>query len=148
MKSFKRFYLWAMNAKLFMGIYFAALTFLTGFMLICFGEKAIGILPLAEIFCISIFSAVTQVLFLPDSIDFMKGIFFGRSIMWLILVGVATGCAAHFGGWFGMLPVWCAWVLALMMMAGCIAMLVGLRFEQERDTVHLNEDLNAYINRE
>jgi len=144
MKNFKQFYLWAMNAKLFMGIYFAALTLLTGLLLVCFGGKSIELLSLLEILGVSIFSAMAQVLLLPDSIDFMRGIFFDRSVIWLVLVGAVTGIAASFGGWFTGFPAWCAWVLAFAMVIGCIAMLAGLRFEQERDTIHLNKDLKTY----
>lgn len=144
MKRYKQFYVWAMNAKLFMGIYFAAITFFSSILLLCFGGKTISLLALLEILGVSMFVAVAQTLLLPDSTDFMRGIFFFRSIVWLILSGAVIGAVAHLGGWFANLPLWCPWVLALAMMIGCVATLVGIRWEQERDTVHLNEALEKY----
>jgi len=144
MKGFKLLYLWVMNTKLFMGLYFVAIIFLTCILMLCFGRNSIGFFPILEMLLVAIFAAVTQVCILPDSISFLRGIFFLRSVAWLILVGVMTGCVAQFGNWFADLPGWCPWVLSLFMVAGCIAMLVGFRFEQESDTIRLNSDLKAY----
>lgn len=148
MKKMKELYLWAMNAKLFMGIYFAAIVLLSGILLACFGKESISIIVLLEIMVVSVFIALTQVFLLPDSTDFMRGIFFIRSLVWLILSGSVIFVIAHFGGWFAGLPIWSSFALALAMVAGCIAMLIGLRLEQESDTVHLNHDLEIYKQKE
>lgn len=144
MKKYKQFYVWTMNAKLFMGIYYSAIVFLTGVLLACFGEYSMKLLTLVEMLGVAMFVALMQVALLPDSTDFMKGIFCVRSLIWLVLSGVAVGFIAQIGAWFAGLPTWCPWVLALVMMVGCVASLIGLRWEQEQDTVHLNSDLENY----
>lgn len=144
MKKYKQFYVWAMSAKLFMGIYYVAIVFLAGIMLACFGEKAIRLIALLEMLGVAMFIALAQAIILPDSTDFSKGIFFARSVLWLVMSGAAVGFIAQVGGWLEALPLWCPWLLAAIMIIGCVAALIGLRWEQEQDTVHLNSDLESY----
>ncbi len=147
MTYFKRFYLWGMNTKFFMGLYFAAMVFLVGILTAILGSSSINLMVLLQIFLVAFVIAVVQSLLLPDSVSFLHGIFISRSIIWLIFSGALTGVAAHLGSWFSNAPKWCPWLLAVFMIAGCIAMLVGIRFEQESDTIRLNKSLQSFQQR-
>lgn len=144
MKEFKRFYLWGMNMKFFMGLYFTAMIFLAGILTLCYGGDSLTLMTLLQMFAVSLVIAVLQVTLLPDSTSYFKGILMKRSVALLVVSAVLTGLCAHFGGWFAGLPVWCPWLMAAFMVFGIVCMLIGLRFEQEADTVRLNDDLKAY----
>ena len=53
MSSFKRFYLWGMTAKLYMGIYFAAIVFVTGLITALYGGTSLRLVVLLEMFVLS-----------------------------------------------------------------------------------------------
>jgi hypothetical protein len=144
MGDFKRFYIWGMNAKLYMGIYFAAIVFLSGALIAVFGGSSIPLLTLLQMLLVSFVIALVQVWVLPISTDLSKGVFFGRSIAWLLFSAALVATTARAFHWFALLPFWCPWLLGLLMFLGCLAMLVGLKFEQDADTVRLNDSLQKY----
>ncbi len=147
MKGFKSFYLWALNAKLYMGLYFMAIAILVSAINFCLGSDSLGFFTLLQIMGVSIFTALAQVFILPDSTDFSKRIIFPRSLIWLILSGGVIGAVAHFGNWFYDLPNMISWVFAAVMVIGCSMMLIAFQFEQQRDTKALNESLNNFKNK-
>ena len=144
MKGFQSFYLWGMHAKFFMGLYFAAMVFLSGILVAVYGGDSLALLTLLEMFLLSVVIAFTQVLILPAGVDFSRGILFGRSLLWLLFSTICVIAASMLGSWFSGLPSWCPWLLGLFMLLGCSAMLVGLKFEQNADTVRLNDLLKKY----
>lgn len=144
MKEFKRFYVWGLNAKLYMGIYFTAIVFVGGLLTFLFGGEAFRLVTLLQMLIVSIIIALAQVFLLPDSADFSHRLFFGRSVCWLAICAVLVTAAALLCGWFAGLPAWCPWLMGTFMLIGCAAMLVGFRFEQQADTLRLNESLSHY----
>lgn len=144
MNAFKKFYVWALNAKLFMAIYFVAIVFLSGLIIALTGGDAIRLIMLVEILIVSMAVAVLQCVLLDDKTDYSRGILFGRSVLWLALSVLITVIAALALRWFSGLPLWCPYALGGFMLFGCGAMLVGLKFEQDADTVRLNADLAAF----
>lgn len=144
MKEFKQFYVWGMNAKFYMAIYFAATVFIIGIVLAITGHDSIGLLTLVQILLVDMIIAFLQVWILNDQTDYSRSIFFGRSILWLVVaVGLTTGASVLFG-WFSGLPAWCNLLLGFFMLMGLSATLFGLKFEQEQDTMKLNKNLNTY----
>ena len=144
MKSYRGLYVWAMNIKLFMALYFVLLVFLLGLLVAFSGGDSLKLLTLLEMLLLSAVIAMLQNVWLKDSTDYSKGLFFGQSVLWVSVSMVLTLAAALVFGWFAGMPAWCPYALMLFMGAGLIAMLVGLKFEQDADTVHLNEDLNRF----
>lgn len=144
MKEFKLYFIWGMNVKFFMGLYFAALVFLSGILIAIFGGDSLHLITLLQMLLLSLVLALLQVFIIPDSTDFSRGIFFARSILWLLLAMVITVAVAFWGGWFPGMPSWCPWLMGVLMLCGCTAMLLGQKFEQDADTVRLNKSLDAY----
>ena len=141
MKAFKRFYIWGMDTKRDMGVYFAALVFLCGLVAACFGQTSLRLIVLLEMLVVSFAIAVLQSFLLPESTDYTRGLFFGRSLIWAGGSALAIFAASLAGGWLaagGLLP--CA-LLGVFMFVGLFAMLVGERFKQEVETAELNEAL-------
>ena len=117
---------------------------LTGLLTALTGGDSIGLLMLAEMLLLCAVIALSQKLILSDSADYSRGVFFGRSVLWLTAsVALTLGASLAFG-WFAGYPGWCPFALAALMFAGLAATLVGLKFEQDADTLHLNEDLNRF----
>lgn len=144
MKAFKRFYVWGMNAKFFMGIYFTAFVFFSGIVTAIYGGTTLELMTLLQMLLASVVIGFSQAFILPDGIDYSKGILFTRSVCWLVLAGAVTVLCAVTCGWFAGLPGWCPLLLGVLMVAGCACMLIGMKLEQDADTVRLNEALQAY----
>lgn len=144
MKEFKKFYVLAMNAKLFMAIYFVAMVFLAGIVIAISGGNSISLLVLVEMLLVCAVIAVLQCVFLDDKTDYGKGIFFGRSVLWIVISTALTVGAALLFSWFDALMAWCPYLLGAFMLFALTAMLFGLKFEQDADTVRLNKDLDKF----
>ena len=144
MKKFKTIYVWALNAKLYMGIYFAAIVCLTGIVKAIFGGNSLPLLVLLEMLILSMVVAVLQVVLLDERADYSGGIFFGRSVLWLSISVVLTVFCAILFNWFAGLAAWCPFVLGAFMVFGFSSMLVGLKLEQDADTIRLNTGLNSF----
>ena len=141
MTGFKKFYLWGMNTKLFMGIYFAAIVFVCGFILALTGQVTIRLIVLLEMFILSFGVAILQAVLVPDTTDFSGGIFAARAMLWALASALLTFAASACLGWLDPLGLIADVALGVLMLAGFLCMLVGQRFEQERDTERLNSAL-------
>ncbi|MEF9939723.1 MAG: hypothetical protein RR768_06360 [Clostridium sp.] len=144
MNGFKKFYVWGMNAKLYMGIYFAATVFLMGVVLAVAGCNSIGLWTLVQVLLVDMVIAFFQVWILNEQTDYSRSIFFGRSILWLAISVVLIIGASISLGWFDGLPMLCNLLLGVFMLFGLSATLFGLKFEQEQDTIKLNQNLQSY----
>ncbi len=144
MKAFKRFYVWMMNAKLFMAVYFVAVVFLTGIVIAVSGGNSIGLLPLVEMLVVCWMISLLQCALLDETTDYSKGVFFGRSCIWLVISTVLFVGASVYFKWFAGLPSWCPWLLGAFMPLGLSAGLLGLKFSQDIETEKLNENLDRY----
>ncbi len=147
MKEFKKFYIFAMNAKLYMAIYFVATLFIVSLITFLFGGKAISILTLLEMLLVNLINGFLQEILLNDNIDYSHGILFGRSIAWIILSVSISTFVCIICKWFEGYPNWCIPIFILMMIFGFCAMLVGLKFEQDADSLKLNKNLENYKNK-
>ena len=143
MSGFKRFYLFGMNAKFYMGIYFAAIVFLVGGITAIFGGDSLSLWTLLGIFAVSMIVGFTQEGFLGGE-SYDAGIFTRRTVVWLALSTLLVTAAAKWLDWFGGLPGWCVPLLGVFIAAGFVAMLLGQSWEQEKETRLLNEGLKRY----
>lgn len=147
MKALKKFYVWAMNAKLFMAIYFVAVVFVAGLVIVLTGGDSIKLLTLVEMLAMCAIIAVLQCVLLNEKTDYTKGVFFGRSCIWLVISAALSVGASMLFGWFEGLPSWCPWLLGGFMLFGLSASLYGLKFAQDIETEKLNSDLDRYQNK-
>lgn len=144
MKWFRSMYVWAMNAKLFMALYFIVMLFVLGLVSVLSGMYSVPLLTLLEMLLVSALVAALQRLLLDDSTDYSHGVFFSRSVLWLaVSTAIVLGAAVLFG-WFAGFTAWSMaafgafWLLALSLT------LLGLKYEQDADTVRLNDDLHRF----
>lgn len=144
MKSFKKLYIFAMNAKLYMAIYFVATLFIVSLITFLFGGKSITILTLLEMLLVNFINGFLQAFLLNENTDFSHGIFFGRSTAWIILSVGISSAVCIICKWFEGYPNWCILLFVLLLTFGFCAMLIGLKFEQDADTVKLNHNLEHY----
>lgn len=148
MDRFKQLYVWAMNAKLFMGLYFVVLVALTGIVTAISGGNSLGLLSLLEMLGLSVIIALLQVVLLDSRTDYSKGILFSRSVIWVIFSTVLIVVASIAFKWFAGLPAWGPYLLAGFILIALPGMLLGLKWEQETDTVRLNADLDSFKSKE
>ncbi len=144
MSNFKNFYVWMANTKMYMGLYFMGMTFIVGFIKFLLGDINIEFTILLQIFAVSIFTAITQVALLPNSTNFSEKILFPKSIFWLLLTFIIVILASYFGNWFNLSNIWASIAFALLWSLGCLLMLITFHFEQERDSLILNSNLERY----
>lgn len=144
MKWFRKMYVWAMNVKMFMALYFIVMVFIVGVVTLFSGGESIGLWTLLEMLLTSALVALLQRLLLSDSTDYSHGVLFGRSLMWTALsVGLSTALAALLN-WFGGYPWWSLLLFAAFMALVLMLTLLGLKFEQDADTLRLNDGLKRF----
>ncbi len=144
MKWFRKLYVWSMNIKLFMAFYFVIIAFAVGVVELISGGDCLKLLTLAEMLLVCTIIGLLQATLLNDSVDYANGVFFGRSVLWLTLsTGASVGAALLFD-WFGGYPVWSLPAFAAFLLVALTLTLLGLKYEQEADTVHLNESLRRF----
>ena len=144
MKWFRKLFVWAMNIKLFMALYFIVMVFALGAVTLVNGGDSISLLTLLEMLFTCAAVAALQAWLLSDSTDYSHGVLFGRSLAWLLLSTLVSAGAALLFGWFAGNPGWPALAFALFFLFALVLTLTGLKFEQEADTVRLNQDLERY----
>lgn len=144
MKKFRDIFLWSMNMKLYMGIYFSAVIFLAGFMYFVQGVYEMTFLTIFTGIMASMIVALLQVTMLDARCDYSKGIFFSKSLVWLFICTIIFSATAIAFEWFKGLPDINYWIFTITMLIGLIMMLWGEKLEQEANTDKLNESLRSY----
>lgn len=140
----KELYVKVINMKMYLCLYFAASVFLYGAICIYCGFKEIKIITLFEMVIGSLVVALLQLLLLPDNIDLTRRLFFRNSILWLILSFIIFFIISYWGEWFIQMPSYSIYIFSICAGIGFLAMLIGLRFIQEADTIRLNHALQDY----
>ena len=144
MKWFRSMYVWAMNAKLFMALYFIVMVFALALVSALSGVYSVSLLTLLEMLLTCAVVGALQRLMLNDSVDYSHGVFFGRSVLWLGVTTVLVLGAALLFGWFAGFTHWALVAFGAFWLLALSFTLLGLKFEQEADTVRLNDDLKRY----
>lgn len=145
--GFQRVYLWAMNLKLYMGLYSFVLVLFVGALTALTGGDSLRLWTLLQIGLVGIGVAVLQVSFLPEGADYARGMLVGRIAVWSVLSGLLVGGVSMWCKWLGTMHSGWYVLLGVMMAIGCGAMALGVIWERERDTLHLNADLQRYQKR-
>ena len=148
MNWFRRLYVWGFNAKLFMAFYFIMMVLMLGLVTLLAGGDSVRLLTLLEMLGVCAVIGVLQAVLLNDNTDYSRGVLFGRSATWLALSALMSAAAALALGWFEGGPRWSVPVFGVFMLVGLTMTLLGLKFEQEADTVRLNEDLQKFKRRQ
>ena len=143
-KYYKRFDLFMLNAKCYMGIYFAGVVFVVGLVAFLSGGDSLSLLSLLQMFLVCLVLGLLEESLLGDQADYSHGLFFGRSVLFLALATLLCGGSAWLFGWFGGLAGWCVPLFSAFMLAGFIAMLAGEKWEQERDSQLLGRSLREW----
>ena len=143
-KYYKRFYLFMLNAKCYMGIYFAGVVFVVGLVAFLSGGDRLSLLSLLQMLLVCLVLGLLEESLLGDQADYSHGLFFGRSVIFLALATLLCGGSAWLFGWFGGLAGWCVPLFSAFMLAGFIAMLTGEKWEQERDSQLLGRSLREW----
>lgn len=143
MKGFQKFYLWGMHVKFYLGLYFAAMVALSGVITALYGGDSLRLTTLLQMLIVCLVVSLVQDRILPPELPIAR-LFFGRSIAFLACSSLLVALSAQLGGWFPGLPGWCPWAMGGLMFVGCNALLVGMKFEQDADTLRLNRLLQSY----
>ncbi|NLI21616.1 MAG: DUF4175 domain-containing protein [Clostridiales bacterium] len=141
---FRKMYVWAMNVKLFMALYLIVMVFTLSVVALLSGRDSVRIVNLLETLLTCMLVGVAQSLLLDDRADYAHGIFFGRSVLWLALSTALSVGAALLFGWFAGLPGWTYIAFGAFMLFAFTLTLVGLKLEQDTETVRLNSDLRRF----
>ena len=147
MKWFRSMYVWAMNAKLFMALYFIVMVFALALVSVLSGVYSVPLLTLAEMLLTCAVIGFLQRLLLNDSVDYSHGVFFGRSVLWLAVSTVLVLGAALVMNWFAGFTYWALVAFGAFWLLALTFTLLGLKFEQDADTVRLNDDLKRFKER-
>jgi hypothetical protein len=144
MKKFRKLYVWSMNIKLFMAFYFVIMAFALGIVELISGGDSLKLLTLAEMLLACTVVGLLQSVLLSDDVDYSHGMFFGRSVLWLVSSTAATMGMAVLFHWFDGYPSWSLYAFGAFLLVCLTGTLWGLKMEQDADTVRLNESLRRY----
>lgn len=144
MEYFNRFYLWGVNTKYRMGLYFAAAVFCKGITAALQGEFSIDSLILLEMVLLCFVFAGLETAIFPAGRDWSGEGQGRRTALWAALGnGIYIGGAWALG-WFPGIPPWGAAVLVLFLEAGLLAMWYALWLKLKWDTEFLNCGLRRF----
>lgn len=144
MENFNRFYLWGVDTKYRMGLYFSAAVFFKGLVSVLMGVWTVDILILLEMLLACFAFACLESLLFPCGKEWAgKGQ--GRRIaIWAALANlIFIGCGWGLG-WFAGVPVWGGLLLALFLEYALVAMWYALWLKEKRDTALLNRGLRRF----
>lgn len=133
-----------MNIKLFMAFYFVIMVFALGIVEWLMGGDSLTLLTLVEMLLVCTVIGILQSVLLNESVDYSHGMFFGRSVLWLAL---STICSVGLGllfGWFAAYPSVSVFAFGAFMLLSLTLTLLGMKYEQDLDTVRLNDGLRKF----
>ena len=142
MEQFNRFYLWGVNTKYRMGLYFAAAVFCKGLVNALLGIWAVETLILLEMLVACFAFACLETALFPSGKNLLAER--KRIVGWAVLANVIfIGCAWGLR-WFPGIPLWGGLVLVLFLEYGLAAMWYALWLREKRDTAALNQGLRRF----
>ena len=142
MEQFNRFYLWGVNAKYRMGLYFAAAVSFKGLVNVLLGSWTVETLILLEMLLACFAFACLETAIFPSGKNMLsEG---KRIVLWAALANVIfIGCGWMLR-WFPGIPLWGALVLVLFLESSLGGMWSALRMKAQRDTAALNPGLRRF----
>lgn len=146
MEHFNRFYLWGVDTKYRMGLYFSAAVFFKGLTNALMGVWTIEVLTLLEMLLACFAFACLESAIFPYGKEWTQGQ--GRRIaLWAALANlIFIGCGLALR-WFPGLPVWGGLLLVLFLEWALVAMWYALHLRDKRDTAALNQGLRRFQER-
>lgn len=144
---FKKIYLWSFDAKLYMGLYFVALTLYIGAFNYFIQEiEVIDIMTLVEALIVCMIIAFSKSIFFKDYFDKSNKIIVLKYFIWIgISIAITLGVAIY-GKWFNSTIAYiglCAYIFIALSFV-----LIGFIFDAESSTVKINESLKNYKKRD
>ena len=142
MEQFNRFYLWGVNAKYRMGLYFAAAVSFKGLVNVLLGSWTVETLILLEMLLACFAFACLETAIFPSGKSMLsEG---KRIVLWAALANVIfIGCGWMLR-WFPGIPLWGALVLVLFLESSLWGMWYALWLKEKRDTAALNQGLRRF----
>ena len=142
MKDFNRFYLWGVNTKYSMGLYFSAAVFVKGLVNVLMENWTIDVIILLEMLLACFAFACLETAIFPSGKNMLsEG---KRIVLWAALANVIfIGCGWMLR-WFPGIPLWGALVLVLFLESSLWGMWYALWLKEKRDTAALNQGLRRF----
>lgn len=142
MENFNRFYLWGVNTKYRMGLYFAAAVFFKGLVNALLGDWTVNTIILLEMLLACFAFACMETALFPYEKNLLAEK--KRVALWAALANVIfIGCAWGLN-WFPGIPLWGGLLLVLVLEYALSAMWYFLRLNAKRDTAALNQGLRRF----
>ena len=144
MEQFNRFYLWGVNTKYRMGLYFAAAVSFKGLVNALLGLWTVDTLILLEMLLACFAFACLESAIFPHGKEWPKEGQGRRVLLWAALANIIfIGCGWALD-WFPGIPLWGALVLVLFLECSLGGMWYALRLKEQRDTAALNQGLRRF----
>lgn len=144
MEQFNRFYLWGVNTKYRMGLYFSAAVFFKGLVNALLGLWTVDTLILLEMLLACFAFACLESAIFPHGKEWLKEGQGRRVLLWAALANIIfIGCGWALD-WFPGIPLWGALVLVLFLECSLGGMWYALRLKEQRDTAALNQGLRRF----
>ena len=142
MEQFNRFYLWGLNTKYRMGLYFAAAVSFKGLVNALLGLWMVDTLILLEMLLACFAFACLETAIFPHGKNLLAEK--KRVALWAVLANVIfLGCGWMLR-WFPGIPLWGALVLVLFLESSLGGMWYALWLKEKRDTAALNRGLRRF----
>ena len=142
MEQFNRFYLWGLNTKYRMGLYFAAAVSFKGLVNALLGLWMVDTLILLEMLLACFAFACLETAIFPHGKNLLAEK--KRVVLWAVLANVIfLGCGWMLR-WFPGIPLWVALVLVLFLESSLGGMWYALWLKEKRDTAALNQGLRRF----
>ena len=142
MEQFNRFYLWGLNTKYRMGLYFAAAVSFKGLVNALLGLWTVDTLILLEMLLACFAFACLETAIFPHGKNLLAEK--KRVVLWAALANVIfIGCGWMLR-WFPGIPLWGALVLVLFLESSLGGMWYALWLKEKRNTAALNQGLRRF----
>lgn len=142
MEQFNRFYLWGVNTKYRMGLYFAAAVSFKGLVNALLRLWTVDTLILLEMLLACFAFACLETAIFPHGKNLLAEK--KRVALWAVLANVIfLGCGWMLR-WFPGIPLWGALVLVLFLESSLGGMWYALWLKEKRDTAALNQGLRRF----
>ena len=142
MEQFNRFYLWGLNTKYRMGLYFAAAVSFKGLVNALLRLWTVDTLILLEMLLACFAFACLETAIFPHGKNLLAEK--KRVALWAVLANVIfLGCGWMLR-WFPGIPLWGALVLVLFLESSLGGMWYALWLKEKRDTAALNQGLRRF----
>lgn len=141
MEHFNRFYLWGVETKYRMGLYFSAAVFVKGLVGVLMGCWTVETLTLLEMILACFAFACAETALFPPGRERPEEGGWKRAVLWVALANLIFAAGGWGLRWFSGVPVWGAFLLLLFLELALGAMWYALRLQEKRDTAALNRCL-------